>query len=53
VNDIPENICDRTEGELTKVYERIIPPKDLIQTLLKYPHKSEKIETITRDHQSS
>jgi hypothetical protein len=30
-----------------------IPPKDLIQTLLKYPHKSEKIETITRDHQTS
>jgi hypothetical protein len=27
-----------------------IPPKDLTQTLLKYPHKSEKIETITRDH---
>ena len=29
------------------------PLKDLIQTLLKYPHKSEKIETITRDHQTS
>jgi hypothetical protein len=28
-----------------------MPPKDL--TLLKYPHKSEKIETITRDHQTS
>jgi hypothetical protein len=77
VNDIPENIYDRTERELTKVYERVIrkyqqvdqgiksinrhikliiatiPPKDLIQTLLKYPHKSEKIETITRDHQTS
>ena len=88
MNDIPENIYDRTERELTKVYERVIreltkvyervirkyqqvdqgiksinrhikliiatiPPKDLIQTLLKYPHKSEKIETITRDHQTS
>lgn len=77
VNDILENIYDRTERELTKVYERVIrkyqqvdqgiksinrhikliiatiPPKDLIQTLLKYPHKSEKIETITRDHQTS
>ena len=77
VNDISENIYDRTERELTKVYERVIrkyqqvdqgnksinrhikliiatiPPKDLIQTLLKYPHKSEKIETITRDHQTS
>jgi hypothetical protein len=63
----PENIYDRTEQELTKVYERVIrkyqqvdqgiksinrhikliiatiPPTDLIQTLLKYPHKSEKI----------
>jgi hypothetical protein len=61
VNDIPENVYDRTERELTKVYERIIrkyqqvdqeiksinrhikliiatiPPKDLTQTLLKYP----------------
>ena len=77
VNDILENIYDRTERELTKVYERVIrkyqqvdqgiksinrhikliiatiPHKDLIQTLLKYPHKSEKIETITRDHQTS
>jgi hypothetical protein len=77
VNDIPENIYDRTEQELTKVYERVIrkyqqvdqgiksinrhikliiatiPPTDLIQTLLKYPHKSEKIETITCDHQTS
>jgi hypothetical protein len=64
LNDIPENIDDRTERELTKVYERIItkyqqvyqgiksinrhiklatiPPKDLMHTLLKYPHKSEK-----------
>ena len=25
----------------------------MIQTLLKYPHKSEKIETITRDYQTS
>lgn len=77
VNDIPENIYDRTEQELTNVYERIIrkyqqvdqgiksinrhiklviatiPPKDLIQTSLKYPQKSEKIETITREHQTS
>jgi hypothetical protein len=30
-----------------------IPPTDLNQTLLKHPHKSEKIETITCDHQTS
>ncbi|CAG2219780.1 unnamed protein product [Mytilus edulis] len=46
-------IAVKTVAFNAKVVIATIPPKELERTIRKYPHKSEKLGTLTRNHQQS